>query len=221
MVLSRKEAERLIRTGEVTMAGERVTSPAMLIDPETVSSGLLKVNGKAVVVDGTSESQNNNNTRVWLVNKLEGEMVAESDPQGRQLLLDRLYRAGLGRYGRKKKRDHLKPIGRLDMSSEGLILVTNNGEYKRQMELPKHRLHRTYRVKVHGLLTPFKIRQLNRGLVVDGMFYKGMRVEVEQRHGRRHTLATNTWIKITCIEGKNRIIRKGLKHLGCKWKSQT
>ena len=86
-------------------------------------------------------------TRVWLAHKLSGELVAEHDPQGRPSLIERLERGGVGKSkkGKSGQPVHLKPIGRLDMITEGLILVTNDGQYKREMELPSNCLHRTYR----------------------------------------------------------------------------
>ena len=89
-------------------------------------------------------------TRVWIAHKLAGELVAEHDPEGRPSLIERLERGGVGKRkkgnkGKNVQPIHLKPIGRLDMITEGLILVTNDGRYKRELELPSNSLHRTYR----------------------------------------------------------------------------
>ena len=224
MAISRNEAARLIETGNVKFAGKRVSSPGMLIDPSTATNAAIQINGKPVVLDtsifkkGVDEKigKSLSRTRVWVVNKLVGELVSESDPHGRPSMIARLIQLGIGKNQKDKTRSHLKPIGRLDMSSEGLMLVTNDGEYARQMELPKNKIHRTYKVRVHGPLTPFKITRISRGMTVDGVKYKGMKVQLEERRARKFSQSTNHWIRLTCVEGKNRIIRKALRHLGCK-----
>lgn len=212
--MSRKEAERQILCGNVTFAGETVTSPMKLIDPAELYPGILKIGKKAVLINGDkNEPLEKEKTRVWVVHKLSGEIVGENDPHGRPSMIHRLMRGGVGRRGKdRKNRVHLKPVGRLDMSTEGLILVTNDGDYARQLELPKNQLHRSYRVRVHGLLSAYKLERIRRGLTVDGIRYRGMHVE-NQRLGR----GTNHWITITCTEGKNRMIRKVLKYLGRKF----
>lgn len=161
-------------------------------------------------------------TRVWLAHKLAGELVAEHDPEGRPSLIERLQRGGVGKSKRKQKGKHnqpvhLKAIGRLDMITEGLILITNDGEYKREMELPSNTLHRTYRVRVHGLITPGKLKALRNGMAIKGVYYKGMKVNIETNKGNRAKGGnTNTWLRITCVEGKNRQIRRTLDHLGLR-----
>lgn len=132
--------------------------------------------------------------------------MADVDPQGRPSLIERLSKGGVG------KDLHLKAIGRLDMSTEGLILVTNDGEYKRQLELPSNKLHRIYRVRVHGRLSPYKLKAMRQGITIEKEHYRGMMVQIENKK----TVGTNTWLKLTCVEGKNRQIRKVLNHLGCK-----
>ena len=172
-------------------------------------------------------------TRVWLAHKLAGELVAEHDPEGRPSLIERLERGGVGKPKSKKKHKHqpyqpvhLKAIGRLDMITEGLILITNDGAYKREMELPSHTLHRTYRVRVHGRITPGKLKALRSGMQINGTYYKGMKVNIETtkkgRNGNGNGQVrvkggnTNTWLRITCVEGKNRQIRRTLDHLGLR-----
>ena len=201
--ISRRETERMIRSGEVTVAGEQIMSPHFLLSFKAAKA-TIKVSGKLVNITETATEQTK--TRVWLVHKLPGEIVSEQDPQGRPSLLDRLRRGGVG-----NKSDHLNAIGRLDMSTEGLILVTNDGRYKREMEIPSNKMHRVYRVRVHGELTPYKLKAIRAGMTIEGTRYKGMVVELEATRGAS---STNNWIRLTCIEGKNRQIRKILNHLG-------
>ena len=154
--------------------------------------------------------------KVWAVHKVSGELVTENDPHDRLSLMDRLKRGGVGRSS--KKQWHLKPIGRLDMPTEGLILVTNDGEYAREMELPSSQLHRVYRVRVHGLLTTNKLDRIRRGLVAvqdngSTIKYSPMKVSIE-RQKRQARSSTNTWLQVTCTEGKNRQIRNVFAALG-------
>lgn len=230
LAISRREAERLIKLGEVTVAGQVITSPHYWLNwddlmPTINRPGLIKVSGKGVALSPGHAAGTNNNTtdrRVWLVNKLRGEVVADFDPQGRPSLMERLHHSGVGKRG-KQQRSHLKPIGRLDMTTEGLILVTTCGHYARDMELPTNQLHRTYRVRVHGLLTRYKVQAIQRGLRIDTKDsnevtrYGPMKVHMQLPKGQKNNKrGTNTWITISCTEGKNRQIRNVLKHLGCK-----
>jgi 23S rRNA pseudouridine2605 synthase len=204
MPLSRNEAERMIVGGEVTIAGQVIHNPAFLISLQDAKS-TIKVAGKLVQVEDNA-TKKPIKPRVWAVHKLSGEIVSENDPQGRPSLIERLRRGGVG-----KRTEHLKAIGRLDMSSEGLILVTNDGTYKRELELPSNHVHRTYRARVHGELTPYKLRVLRRGITIDRIQYQAMKVGLESPRG---TPSTNHWMRLTCTEGKNRQIRKVLQHLG-------
>ena len=163
--------------------------------------------------------------RVWLANKLPRELVSEHDPQGRPSLLERLSRGGVGKSSYKRKKGfkekiHLKAVGRLDMMTEGLILVTNDGGYAREMELPKNKYHRTYRARVFGQITPGKLKALRNGVIIDGMRYKGVKAQMElaRNNGRLRGKggSSNSWLRITCVEGKNQQIRRMLDHLGCE-----
>ena len=209
---SRRQAERLIQDGEVTLAGKVVTSPQMLVDWKQIQTGsvVLKVSGKPVIV---KESTGNKTPKVWAVHKLAGEVVSEKDPHGRPSLMDRLVRGGVGRVS-KQQRVHLKPIGRLDMPTEGLILVTDDGDYARQMELPISKVHRVYRARVHGKLTSYKLDRIRKGgIQYENTRYGPMKVSLERaRVGTRSS--TNTWLRITSTEGKNRQIRNVFSALG-------
>lgn len=102
------------------------------------------------------------------------------------------------------------------MMTEGLILVTNDGSYVREMTLPSNKIHRSYRVRVHGRITQQKLKSIRNGVTIDGTYYKGMNVNLEltKNLSRAKGGNTNSWLRITCTEGKNRMIRKVLDHLG-------
>lgn len=203
--ISRNEAERLIRSGSVSVAGKPITVPQTLFDTNSTNNNVIKLHNKTLqpIVSSSSER-----TRVWIVHKLKGELVTETDPHDRPSVLQRLRKS--------MPKHHIKAIGRLDMMTEGLLLLTSDGNYARQMELPSNKLHRTYRVRVHGAsLVPHKIQQLQKGLMVDGVRYAPMKVATTATPSSRFTRGTNSWIQITCCEGKNRQIRNVLRHLGC------
>ncbi len=99
-------------------------------------------------------------------------------------------------------------VGRLDLNSEGLLLLTNNGELSRELELPKNAWSRRYRVRVHGRVDEDKLRALQQGVTIDGVVYGKVLIDVEQKVG------TNTWLSVSLNEGKNREIRKLMKFIG-------
>ena len=207
--ISRREAERWIRDGDVTIAGQVVRSPQQWIpDFESLVAGhQLKARGKALFHRSTTASDPTTTPRTWLVHKVAGELVADSDPLGRPCftLPKQLI-----------KNVHLKPIGRLDMNTEGLIVVTDSGEYARDLERSK--LHRTYRVRAHGRVLLDQLqRRFKAGLTLDnGTRFAPMKIVVDEP-SRRGRSATNTWFQVTCTQGKNRQVRKAFEQFGCKW----
>lgn len=203
----------------------------------TTTSKNRKGNNNSII-DNVSEYAN---TRVWLANKLKGELITEDDPVDRPSMIQRLSRGGVGKsYKKNEPHTHLKPVGRLDMMTEGLMIFTNDGKYSRELELPSNKLHRTYRVRVHGRLTPHKMRAMRKGVMVrmnddnyhnhnnmkdrsssgdviqtgKMMKYGGMKVSIERKFSRNQSRSTNTWLQITCTEGKNRQLRRILGSLG-------
>lgn len=237
--ISRRQAEQLVQCGQVTVAGEVIQISSSLIKLHEIRrqpSGYIKVKGKAIQFDfvnqkdGLSPMVSSSNVvpaaattpRVWAVHKVTGEVVTENDPQGRPSLMDRLRRGGVGLdfKGGKSKQErqwHLKPIGRLDIPTEGLILVTNNGAFAREMELPESALHRVYRVRVHGRLTSHKLDRMRKGGVMyENVRYGAMKVVVE-RPGRDTSFGKARWIQVTCSQGKNRQIRNVFAVLGSKY----
>mmetsp|Transcript_12482 Transcript_12482/g.29773 ORF Transcript_12482/g.29773 Transcript_12482/m.29773 type:complete len:352 (+) Transcript_12482:1-1056(+) len=200
---SRRELERLISRGDVTIKGECVENPRIsLADLKEITKGgvTVKVKGKPVIIKSKEPVP-----RVWAVHKLSGELVGEKDPQNRPSMLERLKRGGVGR----RHGDHLKPVGRLDIPTEGLILITNDGNFARELELPKNKIHRVYRARVHGTMTENKLMRIRNG----HFGFQPMKVEVERRHKSTRD-SSNTWVRITATEGQNRQIRKVFQSIG-------
>lgn len=185
-VASRREVERLIEEGRVTLDGQLIATPATL---------LTSLNG--VAVDGNPVAQPAP-ARLFLFHKPSGYLTTERDPRGRPTIYDRLP-ADLPR---------LMPIGRLDMTTEGLLLLTTDGEFKRQMELPATGVPRTYRARAFGEISQAQLEDLFMGIEIDGIRYGQIEANLERRTGR------NQWIEMTLTEGKNREVRRVLEHLG-------
>lgn len=185
-IASRREIERMIEEGRVTLNGEALTTPATL---------LTSLHG--VAVDGTPVAAPAP-TRLFLFHKPTGYLTTERDPRGRPTIYDRLP-ADLPR---------VMPIGRLDMTTEGLLLLTTDGEFKRQMELPSTGVPRTYRARAFGEVSQNQLEDLFDGLEIDGVRYGQIEANLERRTGR------NQWIEMTLTEGKNREVRRILEHLG-------
>ncbi|HJT41349.1 pseudouridine synthase [Rhizorhapis sp.] len=185
-VASRREIERMIEEGRVTLNGEAVTTPATLL----ASLHGVAVDGKPVAAPAPA--------RLFLFHKPSGYLTTERDPRGRPTIYDRLP-ADLPR---------LMPIGRLDMTTEGLLLLTTDGEFKRQMELPATGVPRTYRARAFGEVSQAQLEDLFEGIEIDGVRYGQIEANLERRTGR------NQWIEMTLTEGKNREVRRVLEHLG-------
>ena len=247
MSMSRRSAQNLIQAGQVTISGQVVVDPGHILTIDEAWRSNIKVAGRALVLrplqpppqqnrEGstptaaplTQKSLPVRHIRVWLAHKLSGELVSEHDPIDRPSMMDRLARGGVGKAKKGKPAIHLKPVGRLDMSTEGLVIVTNDGAYARELELPSMKLHRTYRARVHGRVTLGKLTALRKGLTVNGIKYEGIGIEMEVAQGRRGRGGnrrgpaplrakggnTNSWFRITCTQGKNRQIRRMLAHVG-------
>jgi 23S rRNA pseudouridine2605 synthase len=187
-VASRREIERMIAEGRVALNGEKLTTPATLLE----SLQGVTVDGKAIAAAGA--------TRLFRFYKPQGTLTAANDPKGRPTIYDRLP-PGLPR---------LMPVGRLDFMTEGLLLLTNDGELKRQLELPSTGVVRTYRARAFGPITQAELERLAEGVTVEGIRYGSINANLERRTGR------NAWIEMSLTEGKNREIRRVLEHLGLK-----
>jgi 23S rRNA pseudouridine2605 synthase len=136
--------------------------------------------------------------RLWRYHKPQGLITSHADPQGRPTVFARLP-ASLGR---------VISIGRLDLNSEGLLLLTNDGELARRLELPKTGWTRRYRVRVHGVVDETKLKGLEKGITVSGVSYGPIRAELDNQN------RSNAWVTISLNEGRNREIRKVMNHLG-------
>ncbi len=185
-VCSRREAERLIAEGRVALDGQRLDSPAVTV----TAAHRITIDGELLPAPEPA--------RLWRYHKSAGLITSTRDPQGRPTVFEALP-PELGR---------LLSVGRLDLNSEGLLLLTNDGALKRRLELPASGWTRRYRVRVHGRVEPKKLAGLARGIHVAGVDYGPIRAELERQTG------SNAWLKMALTEGKNREVRKVLEHLG-------
>ena len=184
-VCSRRQAEELIKQQRVTVNGETITSPAFNVEG---NEKILLDGEKLPAVEGT---------RLWLYYKPVGLLTTHKDTDNRPTVFDNLP-AGMPR---------VISVGRLDLNSEGLLLLTNNGELSRKLELPQNGWSRRYKVKVHGFVDLKKLAKLADGVTVDGINYGPVKAELESEQ------ETNSWLTITLNEGKNREIRKLMKSI--------
>lgn len=187
-VASRREVERMIAAGQISIDGKTLDTPATLV----TSTAGIQVNG--VDVGGVEGS------KVWRFHKPKGVMTTNKDPEGRKTVFDLL----------PESLPRVLSVGRLDYNTEGLLLLTNDGGLSRWMELPKTGWKRQYRVRVHGKVKEEVLKQLRKGVVVDGIKYGSVDAKLER------TQATNAWLKVSIREGKNREIRKIMEHVGLK-----
>ncbi|AXJ96658.1 MULTISPECIES: pseudouridine synthase [unclassified Sphingomonas] len=185
-IASRREVERMIAEGRVALDGAVVDTPA------TILSSL-----RGVTVDGNPVAAPEP-TRLFLFHKPTGLLVTERDPKGRATIYDRLPR----------DLPRLVPVGRLDLNTEGLLLLTTDGGFKRQLELPSTGVERTYRVRAYGNVTQAQLEDLADGIEIEGIRYGSIDANIERRTG------ANVWIEMTLTEGKNREVRRVLEHLG-------
>ncbi|HWH16785.1 MAG TPA: pseudouridine synthase [Allosphingosinicella sp.] len=185
-VASRREIERMIEERRIAINGQPVEKPATLL---TSLQGVT-VDGKPVKAPAPA--------RLFRFHKPTGVLTAASDPRGRPTIYDRLPN-GLPR---------LMPVGRLDMNTEGLLLLTTDGGLKRQLELPSSGVERSYRARVFGDVSQERLEALIEGIEIDGIRYGSIDANLERRTGR------NGWVEMRLTEGKNREVRRVLEHLG-------
>ena len=185
-IASRREIERMIADGRIALNGEKLTTPATLLE----DLAGVTVDGKPVRPAAA--------TRLFRFYKPQQCLTAERDPKGRPTIYDKLP-PGLPR---------LMPVGRLDYMTEGLLLLTNDGELKRKLELPRSAVRRTYRARAFGQITQDQLEKLAEGITIDGIHYGSIDANLERRTGR------NCWIEMSLTEGKNREVRRVLEHFG-------
>ena len=185
-VCSRREAEEYIKQQRVSVNGEIVTTPAFNVE------GTEKI-----LLDGEKLPQIDK-TRLWLYYKPVGLVTTHKDEQNRETVF-----ANLPPY-----LPRVVSVGRLDLNSEGLLLLTNNGELSRELELPKNAWSRRYRVRVHGYVDAKKLDSLKNGVTIDGVEYGKVNTVIDSQNG------TNAWLTVTINEGKNREVRKLMKYVG-------
>jgi len=190
---SRREAERWIEAGRVAVNGAVIDSPALTVGDED-----------AIVVDGNPVG-GAEKTRLWAYHKPEGLVTSHSDDQGRKTVFD-VIRAESPEVPR------VISVGRLDLNTEGLLLLTNDGEFARQLELPQNALERVYRVRAHGVLNVAKVERLEKGVEYEGVQYQPCEIEVKnpQEDGKKG----NHWLRMTLREGKNREVRNLMRAAG-------
>ncbi len=183
-ICSRGAAEALIAEGKVRIDGKVIDTPAIKV----TDANRIEVNGKPL--------QAKEKTRLWLFHKPHSTITTDKDPDGRTTVFDVL----------PKDMPRVMSVGRLDYHSEGLLLLTNDGELARYMELPATGWTRRYRVRTHRTPTEATLRALKKGVTVDGMKYEPIIAAVDREQG------SNCWLTVSLTEGKNREIRNVFGH---------
>jgi 23S rRNA pseudouridine2605 synthase len=187
-ICSRRDAEALIETGRVALNGRIVSSPAINVTP----NDKVAVDGKLLPPLEPP--------RLWRYHKPAGLVVSHKDPQGRPTVFEAL----------KDKLPRVVSVGRLDINTEGLLLLTNDGEIERLLELPATGWVRRYRVRVNGKVDSRKLESLKEGVEVDGIRYGPIEAQQDSARG------ANSWLTIAIREGKNREVRRVCEHIGLK-----
>ena len=187
-ICSRRDAEARIRDGRVTVNGEIVNSPAFNVSP----SDVVNIDNKQL--------PERESARLWRYYKPRGLVVSSRDEKNRETIFDKLPR-------------HLPrvvTVGRLDIDSEGLLLLTNDGDLARHLELPSTGWSRKYRVRVHGHVNEEQLGSLAKGIIIDGITYGQVIAKLDRQK------ASNAWLSMVVREGKNREIRRIMEHFGHK-----
>lgn len=183
---SRRDAERWIAAGRVAVNGQVLTTPAVSVGDDAD----IRVDGAPL-----PEAQR---ARLWRYHKPAGLVTTHRDEKGRATVFAALPR----------ELPRLISVGRLDLNSEGLLLLTNDGALARRLELPATGWLRRYKVRVHGIVDPARLAALDKGVTIDGIAYGSIRAQLERQQG------SNAWVAIGLREGKNREVRRVLEHLG-------
>ncbi|WP_108482550.1 pseudouridine synthase [Oceaniglobus ichthyenteri] len=187
-IASRRDAERMIEAGRVKVNGRHISSPALNV----TEADVITVDDKPVEPPAPP--------RLWLYHKPVGLVTTARDEKGRPTVFDNLPE-GMPR---------VMSVGRLDLNSEGLLLLTNDGGIKRQLELPSTGWLRKYRVRVNGTPNEPDLAPLRRGVTIDGERFQGMEITLDRQKG------ANAWLTVGLREGKNREVRRVLDSVGLK-----
>jgi 23S rRNA pseudouridine2605 synthase len=187
-VASRRACEALIEAGKVSVNGQRLHSPA------------FKVTGREHIKVDDRTIRPPEPTRLWRYHKPAGLLTTNSDPEGRSTIFQEL----------PKDLPRTVTIGRLDLNTEGLLLLTNDGELARALELPANAFERTYRARAHGRITQEKLDTLKNGITVDGDVFGPITANLERQTG------ANSWLNVSLKEGKKREVRRALEALEMK-----
>lgn len=185
-VASRREAERMIDAGRVSVNGRLIDSPALNVTP----ADKIVVDGKPVGAPDVP--------RIWLYHKPSGLVTTENDERDRTTVFQSL----------PDDLPRVMSVGRLDITSEGLLLLTNDGGVKRKLELPSTGWLRRYRVRINGSVSEAKLDKLRAGISVEGIIYQPMEATFDRQQG------ANAWLTIAIREGKNREIRRAMEGIG-------
>ncbi|PRY23611.1 23S rRNA pseudouridine2605 synthase [Aliiruegeria haliotis] len=185
-VASRREAEKIIAAGRVTVNGRKIDSPALNVTP-----------ADRITVDGVPLAEPDP-PRLWLYHKPTGLVTTASDEKGRRTVFDAL----------PDDMPRVMSVGRLDLNSEGLLLLTNDGEIKRRLELPSTGWMRRYRVRMKGTPKDETFAPLRQGLVVEGERFQPIQVTLDRQQG------ANAWATVSLREGRNREIRRAMEAVG-------
>lgn len=185
-VASRREAERMIAEGRVAVNGTKIDTPALNV----TASDRITVDGRPL-----PEAER---PRLWLYHKPAGLVTTTRDEKGRPTIFDKL----------PPDLPRVMSVGRLDLNSEGLLLLTNDGELKRRLELPTTGWLRKYRVRLKGTPKDGDFETLRRGITVEGVRYRPMQVTLDRQQG------ANAWATVGIREGKNREVRRAMAEIG-------
>jgi len=185
-VCSRRDAERLIAEGRVSVNAKQLDTPAVKV----TDADQVRVDGKPVAAPEAA--------RLWRYHKPSGLVTTHRDPRGRPTVFERL----------PPDLPRVISVGRLDLTSEGLLLLTNDGELARKLELPSNGWVRRYRARAHGSITQAQLDVLAEGVSIEGVRYGPIVAQLD-RAG-----SSNVWVTVSLTEGKNREVRRVLEHLG-------